>query len=244
MIKQLTILFMLFSLFSCEKEHLGDCFNSTGSKKISYRDVALFSQIELDDRIDLDLIWDTSLSEVSVEAGNGIIDNIITEVKDGELKIYNTNKCNWVRSFKKQIKVTVRGSSWNKITYRGSGTIQSKNQISADLFFLDCWEASGDIYLNLKSNESYLKSHTGPTVVNVTGESAYSYLFLAGNGEIKAENYHAVRSDAINKNQGKVFIKTSNSLNATIEGNGSIYEFGNPTSVNLNRTGNGDLFIR
>ena len=173
MIKQLTILFMLFSLFSCEKEHLGDCFNSTGSKKISYRDVALFSQIELDDRIDLDLIWDTSLSEVSVEAGNGIIDNIITEVKDGELKIYNTNKCNWVRSFKKQIKVTVRGSSWNKITYRGSGTIQSKNQISADLFFLDCWEASGDIYLNLKCNESYLKSHTGPTVVN-----AVSYTHL------------------------------------------------------------------
>lgn len=244
MIKQFTVLLILLSLFSCKKEHLGDCFNSTGSSKISFRKVESFTKIELDDRIDLDLIWDTTSTDVSVEAGSGIIDNIITEVIDGELKIYNTNKCNWVRSFKKQIKVTVRGSSWNTLTYRGSGIINSLNQIESDEFFVDCWEASGDIYLNLKCRESYLKSHTGPTIISVSGKSNYSYLFMGANGEIKAENYIARETYVINKNLGKVFQNTTEMVNAFIESNGNIYEFGNPSTINIERTGKGDLILR
>ena len=223
---------------------MGDCFNSTGSTKTSFRNVETFTKIELDDRIDLDLIWDTTLMIVSVEAGSGIIDNIITEVIDGELRIYNTNKCNWVRSFKKKIKVTVRGSNWNSITYRGSGTINSLNQIQSDEFFVDCWEASGDIYLNINCRDSYLKSHTGPTVINVTGKSDYSYLFMGANGEIKAANYIARETYVINKNLGKVFQNTTEVVNAIIESNGNIYEFGNPSTINLERTGNGDLIRR
>ncbi len=244
MIRYLTTVILFLSLVACEKEHLGDCFNSTGNKKVQFRNVPAFTKIELDDRIDLNLIWDTTESAVQVEAGSGIIDNIITEVKNDELKIYNTNRCNWVRSFKKKITVTIRGSLWNTITYRGSGTIRSKNQLKVDQLNLDCWEASGDIYLNIDCKESYLKSHTGPTTIYVEGNSNYSYLFLSGNGLIKAENLAAVDTYIINKNQGDAYINTSLNLDAFIEGNGNIFEFGSPVSVDVTKSGSGNLIRR
>ncbi len=243
MISRIAVIFILFSLFSCEKEHLGDCFNSTGSTKVNYRNVENYTKIELDDRIDLDLIWD-STNSISVKAGSRIIDNVITKVVDGELKIYNANKCNWVRSFKKQIKVTVRGNKWNTITYRGSGNINSLNTIKTDSIFLDCWEASGDIYLSIDCKASYLKSHTGPTVINALGNSAFSYLYLAANGEIDTKGLTAARNNVINQNQGNIYINTTNQLDAIIDGNGNIYEFGTPSIVNLNRRGKGNLIRR
>ncbi len=244
MIKHFITIILFISLVSCEKEHLGDCFNSTGSRKVQFRNVPAFTKIELDDRIDLNLIWDTTESSVRVEAGSGIIDNIITEVKNDALKIYNTNRCNWVRSFKKKVTVTVIGSQWNAITYRGSGTIRSQNQLKMDQLNLDCWEASGDIYLNIDCKKSYLKSHTGPTVINVQGNSSYSYLFLAGNGLIRAENLVATDTYIINKNQGDAYINTSLKLDAFIEGNGNIFEFGSPVSVDVTKSGSGNLIRR
>lgn len=242
MIKKHTILLIIFLTFlSCEKEHMGDCFNSTGSLKVQFRTIPFFTKIELDDRIDLNLIWDSAATVLQIEGGSGIIDNIITEVKDGELKIYNTNKCNWVRSFKKKVTVTLRGNSWNTITYRGSGTIRSQNQLKIDELYLDCWEASGDIYLNIDCKESYLKSHTGPTTINVEGRSSYSYLFLSGNGLINAKNLQAGDTDIINKNQGDAHITTTSNLDAFIEGKGNIFEYGSPKTVEFTKTGSGNL---
>lgn len=242
--KQLLILFLcLLLLNSCEKGHWDDCITSNGKIKTDYREFKAFSTIELDDRIDLDLIWD-SIYSIKVEAGSGIIDNIVTEIKEDKLSIFNVNKCNFVRSYKKKIKVTVSSNLYHEIIYRGSGTINCLNQIKSDIFKLDCWEASGNISLDLKSKESYIKSHTGPTTITVKGSTDYSVLYLKGVGEILAQNYSAYNSYVINTNTGEIFQSTQNILDAFIESKGDIYSYGVPNTLNLTKTGSGNYYQR
>ncbi len=242
--KQLFTLFLCIVFFnSCKKDHWNDCITSNGKTKSEYREFQPFSIIELDDRIDLDLIWD-SVYSIKVEAGNGIIENIVTKINDGKLSIYNENKCNFVRSYKKTIKVTVSSNLFNEIIYRGSGTINCLNQIETDIFKLDCWEASGNLNINLKSKESYIKSHTGPTTIKVKGSSDYSVLYLKGVGEIIAKNYIAYNSYVININTGVIYQSTQNVLDAFIESEGDIFSYGIPTTLNLIKNGNGNYYQR
>lgn len=232
-------LFLSVILLSCEKEHMGDCFTSTGSKTSEYRPSGDFQIIELDDRIDLDIIWD-SIPSIKVEAGSGIIDNIITEIKDGQLSIRNENKCNFVRSYKKRMKVTVTGNSFNEITYRGSGEVNCLNTLRPATLKVDCWESSGDLNLDFESTESFLKIHTGPTVITAKGKTNNSILYIGGAGQIRAESLIAQNGYIVNAHTGIIYSRTINKLEVHLESNGDVYSYGIPNELSITKTGKGN----
>ncbi|MBR9832481.1 hypothetical protein GYB57_10060 [bacterium] len=236
-------LFLSIILLSCEKEHMGDCFTSTGSKTSEFRPTGDFQIIVLDDRIDLDLVWD-SIPAIKVEAGSGVIDNIITEIKNGQLSIRNENKCNFVRSYKKKVKVTVTGNTFNEITYLGSGEVNCLNTLKPVIFKVDCWESSGDLNLNFESDESYLKIHTGPSVITAIGKSEQSILYLGGVGLIHAENLVAERGFVVNAHTGSIHTRAIEKLEVFLESNGDVYSYGVPNELSVTKTGKGNYIQR
>lgn len=235
----LYIIILSTSLLSCQKENMGDCFKSTGKKTIVTRASQPFSRIRMDDGINV-YITQSSQTSIEVEGGENLLDNVITELKDGFLIIENRNKCNWVRSFKKEINVYLKIDSLNEIDYSGSGNIILQNTLNVDRFIINMQEASGDVNLDLNCSYLELKIHTGPGKITSTGNTQEMVIYNNGPGFINAQNLSSHTALAINRNTGKIFVAASSNLKAEIFGSGNIYYFGNPL-VDFTKNGSGDL---
>src|SRR5204863_7783046 len=87
--------------------------------------------------------------------GENLMKDLKTDAVDGILKISNDNKCNWVRSYKKEIKIFIGIKNSTNIFHYGYGNISCEGQLIKDTLFIHHY-SSGDINLNLKSNLIWL----------------------------------------------------------------------------------------
>jgi len=233
------LLLVLLCFSSCKKENRTDCITSTGKEKTVDRVVESFTKIHMDDGINL-FITESSQPSITVTGGSNLLENVITEVKDGILSINNLNKCNWVRSFKREIDVAIHVDSLDEIQLSGSGNITTLNSLSSSVFVINLYEASGNVTLNLQGNYIEVKIHTGPAKVTAIGNSAELIIYNNSPGIIDAQNFTCQKALAINRNTGRVYVNASSSLKAEIFGSGNIFYRGNPT-VDLAIFGEGKL---
>ena len=150
------------------------------------------------------------------------------------------NKCNWVRSFKKDINVYINIDSLDEIHHAGSGNIDMLNTLKSSRFFINMFESSGNVNLNLQGNYIELKIHTGPAKITATGNADELIIYNNSPGTIDAQNFTCKKALAINRNTGRLYVNVSNALKAEIFGSGNIYYFGNPT-IDLTVYGDGEL---
>lgn len=87
-INKAIIWFYLLTLLlaGCEKLPGEDCFKSTGETVIEHRSVGPFENIVLEDNINL-ILTQGNEEAISVRAGENLLESIITEVNNNELKI-------------------------------------------------------------------------------------------------------------------------------------------------------------
>ncbi|MBL4708336.1 MAG: DUF2807 domain-containing protein [Flavobacteriales bacterium] len=237
--KTLFVLLLFLSFSSCKKENMGDCFKSTGKLEEQIRAIENFRGIELHDRIDLFVTYAPETS-LQVKAGKNLQDLIVTEVKDGILYIENTNKCNWVRSYKPRIEVHLSTPNLKALTYYGSGNVNFVNTFVTDVLFVELWEASGELNLKVEANILELKSNTGTATIRCEGTANEFVSFMGANGFIDSENTVCQKVLAVNENTGYLKVNAVNQLKADIKAAGDILYVGNPT-IELNDLGKGEL---
>ena len=216
-----------------------DCVKSTGKTVKKIRSIDSFTAIDLDDRINLYISYSTEL-KLEVEAGENLQKLIKTKVENGVLKIRNENRCNWVRSYKRDINVYLSTPELNEITYYGSGELRFTNMLKTDWFILNMWEASGNIDIRLDCPNVELKSHTGPADLQCGGFTNRLVAYTNGLGRMDLSNLIAKDVLAINVNSGSLKVRSDSLLKATIEGSGDIFYRGNPT-IEFNDLGSGEL---
>ena len=233
------VLILLFFISSCEKENRPDCFTSTGKETTESRILGGFTKIHMDDGINV-FITESAQRSVAVTGGSNLLDNVITEVKDGILNIKNRNKCNWVRSFKRDINVYINIDSLDEIQHSGSGNIDILNTLKSSRFIINMLQSSGNINLNLEGNYVELKIHTGPAKVTATGNANELIIYNSSPGIIDAQDFTCQKALAINRNTGRLYVNASNTLKAEIFGSGNIYYIGSPT-IDLAIYGDGKL---
>lgn len=218
---------------------MGDCFKSTGVTKQESRIIENFSHLEVRDRINVYISYGVDRSAI-VEGGKNLLDMVKTEVKDGVLLIENDNRCNWVRSFKKNINVYLTTPEFSKMTFRGSGEIVFQDTLRPSFFQLNCWDASGSVYFLFNSPKIELKAHTGPTKIFCAGKVDYLINYLNSSGMMNTARCEANRVLAINNNTGLLTVKAKDQLKAEISGSGNIAYYGEPT-IELTDNGKGNL---
>jgi hypothetical protein len=218
---------------------MGDCFKPTGNTKQESRIIEPFDHLEIRDRINVYISYGTTSSAI-IEGGKNLLDMIKTEVKNGVLLIENENRCNWVRSFKKDINVYLTTPEFHKMTYRGSGEVVFQDTLRPSFFQLNCWDASGSIHFLFNSPKIELKAHTGPTEIFCAGKVDYLINYLNSSGLMNTANCEANRVLAINNNTGLLTVKAKNKLKAEISGSGNIAYYGDP-EIELIDNGKGNL---
>lgn len=234
----LAVGFSAFLLLSCNKENRWDCIKRTGKVTEESRTLPAFNKIRLRDNVDV-YIKQGPVQEVRVEAGDNLVPLIRTEVDSGILDIDNKNLCNWARSYKRgTISVYITIPEIRFIWNFGSGVISSQDTLVCDT--LDIWaHQSGDVDLTLNANLIYTNQHTTGDIT-LKGNSAALSTWHAGEGYLYCEDLHVLNAFLHSKCSGNDYVRVQNDLVATIDWEGNIYYYGNPT-VTLKGSGIGKL---
>ena len=179
---------LLISILSaCNKENQFDCFKSTGKIINSERQLNDFKELEIDDVFNVFIAKDT-INKIIIEGGKNLLPLIITEVKDGKLYIKNNNKCNWVRSYKKELNIFLYTQSLEHIFLYGESKIMSYDTLDIEVFTIDNWSRASKIELTINCSSSHLNIHGGTGSYTLKGISGVSYIYSHGTGHVFADN--------------------------------------------------------
>jgi hypothetical protein len=235
-IKILPAILFLF-LLSC-KDHGPDCFKSTGKTVTEDRSLTPFKTIFLKDNLNL-IITDDTIQKVSVEAGEHLLSEIRTEVKNGQLFISNDNSCNWVRSYKKPLNVYLSLKNVIDIFHYGSGDITSQEKINKDTIIFHLY-TSGNININMNSNYIWLDmDKLGDFTLSGKTHSLVSYTI--GLGKLNTTGLACQDFYQKNDSQGSSDIHSDSLLRVEINNSGNIYYTGTPSVVSRMGGGSGNL---
>ena len=101
-------IYIVILFVACSKEKRDDCFTSLGKVATIERQLELFNSVYAEDRIKIVLVQDSSLDgRISITAPLNLIPQIKSEVSNGQLRLTNTNTCNFVRSYDYEIIIKV-----------------------------------------------------------------------------------------------------------------------------------------
>ncbi len=240
-------LFLLVAAFlplSCNNENAPDCLKSTGKTMQQQRSIAAFTEIILHDDIELYLDHRTD-STVLIEAGENLIPKIEIIQGGTTLTIRNRNTCNWARSYKRPVKVTVGVPHGQlALTHRGFGTIRSLDSLRIGQLFISSFDASGDVQLNGQLQNVVIYSNS-PAHITLSGKSAYLQAWLHNNfGRLSAEHLQAKVCNLTHDGSNEMRVFPVDELNAKISANGTIAYYNTPAAIKSEIKRDGKLVKR
>lgn len=233
--------FALVLFTACQRDQWDDCITSTGPMSSVERSLAPFDRIVLEDRIDL-VLEQRAAATVAVTGGGNLLDQVETEVVDGELRIRSRLRCNWVRSFKPRITVHAPIDGVCHLTLRGTGKASCSDTVRCAYFLLEERGGEGGADLLLSTVRSDIALHTGAGAVVVRGRTQRAELFSGIMAPLDASGLQA--SDCAVRNSGVADIRcwALHRLDVAIEDVGDVYYRGDPHDVHSEVIGTGRLY--
>ncbi len=219
---------------------MGDCFKSTGLVQREIRITESFDSLVIHKRMNLILIEDT-VDFIEIEAGNKLLENIISENKFGTLTIENTNVCNWVRSYKIPVNVYLHYTQLQKILVLGSTQITNTDSLKRDSLSIELRDDAGDVNLTISNKYLFIAQHTGSNDVTIKGKTVDLSVYSADLGygdylKLAAKNVFA-ESNSVTDN----YFNASETIRLITRNKGSIYYTGEAEVLLKDRQGEGTI---
>jgi hypothetical protein len=234
------ILFTFLILTSCTGEQLNDCYTKTGPEITEERQVGVFHRIELYNNVNLVLVPGNT-PYVEIRGGKNLLSAIKTEVIDSTLVIINTLKCNWVRSFDREITVYATTPALREIRYEGSGDISTQGLLTYDSLQVSIWGGAGSFTLNLEVTKLNLAMHYGTVDLHVKGKSLITTIFANSYGPFYCNDLISNIVYIRNSGTNNCYVHAVHVIEAEITSVGDIYYSGDPYNVKSDITGSGKL---
>ena len=209
------------------------------SDKTEKRNVKNFNGIKVSTGIDLYITMGNA-EEVKIVADDDIIDDIVTEVKDGTLHIYleKNNWFNWGR-FNETRKAYVTVTQLGLIDASSGSDVRSENTLKGDE--LDIEASSGsDIYLDLIYKNVSLKTSSGSDA-KITGKAKYFSASASSGSDIVARDFETEKCQVKASSGSDATVNVSDELVAKASSGADIRYYGNPRSKDTNESSGGDI---
>lgn len=173
--------------------------------------------------------------EISVE--ENLEPYLITEVKDGNLKIKWKKGTNIRTTKSTQVKVHFKEIS--SLAMSGSGDIISKDVIKGKS--LDIAVAgSGDIKLDMQVQKAQ-SAISGSGDIELSGKATEFEAAVSGSGDIEAYDLKTEKADLKVAGSGSIGISVSNEIVARVSGSGDIKYKGQPRIEDIKVSGSGNV---
>lgn len=231
---------VLLVLAGCAKEQWDDCFTAVGNIVMDERPVDPFTAIDLSDRFDLVITPDT-IDRLIIEAGQGLLEQIRSEVIDGTLVIRDENTCNWVRRFDAPMIAHVHCRGLKYLVCRGTGDVTCSAPITTSVFEVSALNANGRIGLQVVVDTCVIGNSTGAADIVIAGFTQQARLYSGSYGRIDARELEAVDVLVYHNGSNDLVLHASGTLGATLLSNGDVYYDGGPVILWSTITGSGQL---
>lgn len=210
---------------------MNDCFSSTGKDETVERTLESFHSIYVTNQFDLVLTQDTSHTEkVRITGGKNVLEGVSTKIENGQLKIENCNKCNFVRSYDRKITVEVFIKSIDDIFCEGASSISCSDTLSLSKLKL-YHTALNDVNLLVNTDgEINVESiNSGATII--AGRAFKLSGSIEEISELDARNL--ICDEVIFDNHSPLdsYINATKIIYVGIYGNGNVYYVKEPSEV-------------
>jgi len=252
--KTKTILFLAIlialGVTSCKKSMF-----IRGNKDVTTAERVLseFDKVANDGSFEVSIVHDEEYYVV-LEAESNLISHIDTRISDGALIIdSDENLMN-----RRPMKLFVHTPNLRAIELNGSGSIETDSFESQKFSAVN--DGSGkistiianseDVYLridgsgslNISVETEYLHAvNDGSGELRISGLGLNSDLEVQGSGSIRSNDFIQERSNALSDGSGSIYLYVSEYLNGKVFGSGSIYYAGNPSNVDKEINGSGNI---
>jgi hypothetical protein len=177
-----------------------------------------------------------SPQKVVVEGDEADLEKLVTEVKNGVLKIKFKPKVNRTKS---TIKVWVTAPEINSLAVSGSGKVLAEGEISADDFSLAV-SGSGKIkFADLQTDDLDI-AISGSGDIILAGGADRGEIAISGSGDIEAENFEIEYLEVAISGSGSCKVNVTEELDAAISGSGKVYYKGRP-KIDAHTSGSGKI---
>jgi hypothetical protein len=227
MFRNIFLLLFVLQLLSCRKENAGDCFKANGQEVSQTRNPGEFLEVEVFDKIELH-VKQGAACKVEITAGKNLMKNLHTSIEEGRLKIDNRNTCNFVRGYKRGIKVVVTMPYLKYLQNSGVGTAYVED-FRQDTLVVRA-ESSGDVHVSGHFNEIRTSSH-GNGDMYLEGSCNSFYIYTYGTnyvhaGQLRARDFSFVHSITL----GDCTVNTDSTrfFSCNVESDGNVYYQGEP----------------
>lgn len=159
------IIIVLFMLSSCGGEQKDDCITKLGKVVSEQRDVLPFDKLYVEDRIKVFLVQDSiNYGRIELNGPSNLLNQIESTVTDNQLRLINTNTCNFIRSFNYDINVYVYIKELTEIHLESIAEVVSNDTININ--FLNIFHpALSDINLILSGDEVFIRSRNSASTI-------------------------------------------------------------------------------
>jgi hypothetical protein len=174
--------------------------------------------------------------EITIEGNDRDVDDLITEVKDGFLKIKYEN---W-RIKRSKVTIHITSRELDAVKMSGSGMFASDEAVSSEEMDIGISGSGNIVFRKLTAEEVGVKISGSGDVVLDSGNAEELDLRISGSGKLKAETFEVNEFSAGISGSGGAWITAKEELEARISGSGSIYYHGSPR-VDSSTSGSGKV---
>ncbi len=244
------MLISILILTSCTNENAPDCIQSAGKMVRMEVDVVDFTSITVFENLNL-VLKQGAETEVELESGEFLINEISARVIDDRLILENNNGCNFFRDYGIS---TVYVTSPNITEVRsGTGLLVSSDGILnyPDLTLIsesfnnpetETTDGSFDLQVNVQALNIVVN---GIAFFGLRGQvENLSINVAAGDSRIEAENLVAENVRIDHRGSNDVFVNPQQRISGIIRGYGDVISFNRPPEVDVNEIFNGRLIFR
>lgn len=209
-----------------------EALQGNGRLGIQTRSIPNFSRLVLHSNMDVQL--SSSIDSLELEAEDNIFEQIVTEVKDGQLQIH-WKQGRWVeRTLPIKIKIPLKVLS--SIELKGNGFITSLDTIRNDSLRLES-HGDGDLELPLEVNYLFVNiSDDGD--LELQGKAEQLEMMVHGSGDLEAPDLMVQNANINTYGRGGAKLQVENQIKAVLNGPGHI-KFKGPATIDATINGSG-----
>ena len=208
------------------------------SEKTENRNLKNFNAIKISSGIDLYLRMGET-EEVKVVADGDIIDKVITEVKDGTLKIYMKQNNNWNWGITKSRKVYVSVKELVRLDASSGSDVNSENTLTGES--LEVKASSGsDVNLDIHYKNFSVDASSGSDA-RISGKTKNLKVEASSGSDVKAQYLESVICKVSVSSGSDATVNVSEELYANASSGGDVRYYGNPQVKDINESSGGDV---
>ncbi len=222
--KKLAIIIVLLAFTAnVNAQWYGKKIKGNGNVVTKTRNVSEYDQIAVAGSFDVKLVAGKE-GKLTIKVEENLLEYLITEVKDGKLKIKWEKGVNINTT--KELLVTVPFEDIEAVSLAGSGDVFSEDTIKTDNLKV-ALAGSGDMKLNINAS-SISSAVSGSGDIKLMGSSENLKCAVAGSGDINGYELASNNVEVSIAGSGDIKVNAKENLKARISGSGDVYYKGNP----------------